>query len=43
MGEKKFNVKIKMNETFYDNQRKKPCQPRVNSDKKNDPKKIDNT
>ena len=42
MGEKKFNVKIKMNETFYDNQRK-PCQPRVNSDKKNDPKKIDKT
>lgn len=41
MGEKN-NVKIKMNEKFYDNQRK-PCQPRVNSGKKNDPKKIDNT
>ena len=41
MGEKN-NVKIKMNEKFYDDQRKL-CQARVNSDKKNDPKKIDNT
>lgn len=42
-GRKKiFNVKIKMNEKFYDNQRK-ACQRRVNSGKKNDPKKIDDT